>query len=94
MLPFSQSRCAIQINYLLNLDSLGFLINYVLSYLSMCLAPCTVAHRAPLSVEFFRQDYWSRLLFPTPGDLSEPGVKPASLMSPTLAGGFFTTSAT
>ena len=37
--------------------------------------------------------YWSRLPFPSPGDLSYPGIKPISFMSPALAGGFFTTSA-
>ena len=43
---------------------------------------------------FSRQEYWSRLPRPPPGDLPDPGVVPASLMSPALAGGFFTTSAT
>ena len=43
---------------------------------------------------FSRQEYWSGLPFPSPGDLPDPGIKPASLMSPVLAGGFFTTSAT
>ena len=38
--------------------------------------------------------YWSGLPFPPPGDLLSPGMKPASLMSPAQAGGFFTTSAT
>ena len=38
-----------------------------------------------------RQEYWSGLPFPTPGDLPDPGIEPASLASPTLAGGFFTT---
>ena len=64
------------------------------SVAQLCLAPWTVARRAPLSMEFFRQDYWSGLLFPAPVDLSEPGIKLASLTSPALAGGFFTTSAT
>ena len=41
-----------------------------------------------------KQEYWSGLSFPSPGDLSDPGIKPTSLMSPALAGGFFTTSAT
>ena len=41
-----------------------------------------------------RQEYWSGLPFPSPGDLPDPGIKPTSLMSPALAGGFFTTSAT
>ncbi|ELR53043.1 hypothetical protein M91_06274, partial [Bos mutus] len=49
---------------------------------------------APLPMEFFRQEYWSGLPFPTPGDLPNPGIEPASLASPTLAGGFFTTSTT
>ena len=54
----------------------------------------TVAHQALLSMEFFRQEYWSRLPFPSPGDILEPGMEPASLASPSLAGGFFTPSAT
>ena len=52
--------------------------------------PWTVAHQAPLSVGFSRQEYWSGLPFPTPGDLSDPGIKPAYLVPPTLAGGFTT----
>ena len=55
--------------------------------------PWTVALQAPLLMEFSRQEYWSGLPFP-PGDLSHPGIKPTSLLSPALAGGFFTTSAT
>ena len=54
----------------------------------------TVAHQAPLSMGFCRQEYWSGLLCPSPGDLPDPGIEPESLMSPALAGGFFTTSAT
>ena len=42
---------------------------------------------------FSRQEYWSGLPFPTPGDLPNPGIEPMSLASPTLAGGFFPTSA-
>ena len=42
---------------------------------------------------FSRQDYWRGLPFPSPGDLLNPGLEPVSLKSPTLAGGFFTTSA-
>ena len=52
------------------------------------------SHRAPLSVGFPRQEYQSGLTFPTPGDLPDPGIKPSSLVSPALAGGFFTTRAT
>ena len=48
----------------------------------------TIAHQAPLSVGFSRQEYWSELPFPSPGDLPSPGVEP---MSPALAGRVFTT---
>ena len=54
----------------------------------------TVACQAPLSMGFSRQEYWSGLPFPSPGDLSDPGINTASLTSPALAGGFFITSAT
>ncbi|ELR63021.1 hypothetical protein M91_07536, partial [Bos mutus] len=49
---------------------------------------------APLSMGFSRQEYWSGLPCPPPGDLLDSGIEPKSLMSPALAGGFFTTSAT
>ena len=50
--------------------------------------PWTVAHQAPLSVGFPRQEYWRGLPFPSLGDLLDPGVEP---VPPALAGGFFTT---
>ena len=56
--------------------------------------PWTVAHRALLSMEFSRQEYWSGVPFPSPGDLPDPGIEPTSLASPALAGRFFTTIAT
>ena len=40
--------------------------------------PWTVAHQASLSMEFFRQEYWSGLPFPSPGDLPDPGIEPRS----------------
>ena len=43
-------------------------------------------------MEFTRQEYWSGLPFPTPGDLPDPGIEPASLASPALADRFFTTA--
>ena len=46
--------------------------------------PRTVAHQAPLSVEFSRQEYWSALPFPSPGDLPDPGIEPVPLTSPSL----------
>ena len=48
----------------------------------------TVACQAPLSMGLFRQEYWSWLPFPSPGDLPDPGIEP---VFPALAGGFFTT---
>ena len=56
--------------------------------------PWTVAHQAPLSMGFSRQEYWSGLPCLPLGDLPDPGIKPASLSSPALAGRFFTISAT
>ena len=56
--------------------------------------PWTVACQAPLSMGFSRQEYWNRLPFPYPGDLSDPGIESMSLTSPALAGGFFTTNTT
>ena len=54
----------------------------------------TVARQAPLSMGFSRQEYWSALPWPPLGDRPDPGIKPTSLMSPALAGRFFTTSTT
>ena len=51
--------------------------------------PWTVAHQAPPSMGYSRQDYWSGLSFPPPGYLPNPGIK---LPSPALAGGFFKVS--
>ena len=56
--------------------------------------PWTTACQAPLSMGFSRHEYWNGLPFPTSGDFSNPGkIKPTSLVSPVLAGGFFNTSA-
>ena len=52
------------------------------------MTPWTVGHQAPLSMGFPREEYWSGLPLPTPGDLPDPGLKPVSLA---LAGRFFTT---
>ena len=65
----------------------------VLSCLRLFVAPCTVTRQAPLSTQFSRQ-YWSKLPFPSPEDLPNPGIEPVSLASPALAGGFFTRSDT
>jgi len=52
------------------------------------------AYQAPLSMGFFRQEFWNGLPCPLPGDLPDPGIEPASLMSPVLPGGIFTISTT
>ena len=64
------------------------------SHVRVCAFLRTAAHQAPLSTGFSRQEYWSGLPCPPTGDLPNPGTEPTSLMSPALAGGFFTTSAT
>ena len=60
------------------------------SVMSDSVTPWTVALQAPLSMEFSWQEYWIRLPFPPPGDLPNPEIEPVSLVSPALAGGFFT----
>ena len=54
----------------------------------------TEARQAPLPMGFSRQEYWSGLLCPPPGDLPNPGIEPVALVSPALADVFFTTSTT
>ena len=94
-------------NYSLPLSPLGsrryWLADVCVCMLHICmlLQPCptlwdpvTVAHQAPLSMGFSRQEYWSGLPCPPPGDLPDPGAEPTSLTSPALVGRFFTTSAT
>ena len=49
---------------------------------------------ATLSMGFSRQEYWSQLPFPSPGDLPDPGIKPEASVAPALAGRFFTTEPT
>ena len=64
------------------------------SHVQLFETPRTIAHQAPLSTGFSRQDYWSGLPFPPLGDLPHPGMKPMSHVSSALAERFFTTSAT
>ena len=65
----------------------------MLSYVWLFVIPWTVAHQTPLSLGFSRQEYWSGLPFPLPGDLPNPGIKPVFLESPASAGRFFATRA-
>ena len=65
-----------------------------LTFSPSLMAPWAVAHQAPLSMGFPRQEHWSGLLFPPPGDLPDPGIEPTSLLFPALAARFLTTSTT
>ena len=66
----------------------------LLSHVQLCATPWTVAHQPPLSMGFSKREYWSGVPCPPLGDLPDPGIEPVSLTSPTLSGGFFTTSTT
>ena len=74
-----------------------WLCAYMLSHFShvwLFATPWTVACQTPLSMGFSRQEYWSGLPLAPQGDLPDPEIEPASLVSPALAGRFFTTSTT
>ena len=85
-------------------SALGFVVNRVCVCVCVCVCvhthaccniqffvtPWTIAHWVPLSIGFPRQEYWSRLPFPTSRDLPDPGMQPTSLASPALAGEFVT----
>ena len=64
------------------------------SCIRLFVTPWTIVCQASLSMGFPRQEYWSRFPRPPTGDLSDPRIEPVSLMSPALAGRFFTTNAT
>ena len=60
------------------------------SHVRLSATPWSITRQAPLSVEFSKQEYWSGLPFPIPGDLPDPGIEPTSPASPILASRFFT----
>ena len=62
-----------------------------LNCVQLFVTPGTVAHQAPLSMRFLRQEYWNGLSCPSPGDLPDPRTEPMSPGSPALAGRFFIT---
>ena len=64
----------------------------LLSRVRLLAAPWTAAYQAPPPMGLSRQEYWSGLPCPPPGDLPDPGTEPASLTAPALAGRFFTSS--
>jgi len=65
-----------------------------LSHVQLYATLWTIAHQAQPSMRFSRQEYWSGLQCPPPGDLPNPGIEPMSLSTQALAGRFFTTSTT
>ena len=69
-----------------------FMCAQSLSHVRLFATQATVAHQAPLSMRFSRQECWSGLPFPSPGELLDPGIEPVTLRFPALAGGFLTTS--
>ena len=67
----------------------GSLMARMLGHVRLFATPWPGACQASLFMRFYRQKYWSGLPFPPPGDLTEPGIEPASSVSPALAGRFF-----
>ena len=86
--------CSFRYSFLVQMNRLCALLCSGLSRVRLFAAPWTVPHQAPLSMEFFRQEYRSGSPVPSPGYLPDPAIKSVSLASPALAGGFFTTSVT
>ena len=82
------------VSYLTSLTSTTCACAKLFSRAWLFATPWTVALQVPLSMGFSRQEYWSGLPCPSPGDLPYPGTEPASLIPPSLAGGFFSTSTT
>ena len=73
------------------LSSLSSVSAHSLSHVQLFVTPWVIACLSPLSMEFSRQEDWSGLPIPTPGDRLEPGIELTFLVSPALAGGFFKT---
>ena len=67
-------------------------LSHVQLFMTHGLQANSVTHQALLSMEFSKQEYWSRLPFPSPGELPNLEIELVSLASPELAGGFFTIS--
>ena len=75
-------------------EKIGLRVCQVASVVFNSATLSTVAGQAPPTIGCSRQEYWSGLPCPPPGDLPNPGIESTSPASPALAGGFFTTSAT
>ena len=84
-------RAVIQVSGPLNWVCVCVFTLSCISRVWLSVTPRTVAHQAPLSMGFFRQDHWSGVPFPSSRGFLDPGIEPASPVSPALAGGCFTT---
>ena len=90
--PQSLASPAVYMSLCLNFPYYQGLAICVLSRVQLFVTPLTALYQIPLSMGFSRQAYWSGLPFPVPGDLPSAGIKPTCLVSPALAGRFFTTA--
>ena len=87
----SATRTALPLNKTWSLFECVCVCVCALSHVSVFASPWTVVHQAPLFIEFSKQEYWSSLPFPMLEDLCDVGIKPEVLVTPALAGRFFTT---
>ena len=90
--PHSLASPAVYMSLCLNFPFYKGLAICVLTCVRLFVTPLTAFYQTPLSMGFSRQAYWSGLPFPVPGDLPSTGIKPTCLVSPALAGRFFTTA--
>ena len=84
------TRCSFINSISLDKLPMPFVCSWVLRCIQFFATPKTVAHQTPLSEGFSRQEYWSGLPFPAPGDLRDSRIKPMSPGFPGLTGGLFT----
>ena len=77
-MEISQTNVSCVGRQILNYQESPRLCVLVLNHIQLFVTPWTVAHQAPLSMGFFRQEYWSVLPFPSPGDPPDPGIEPIS----------------
>ena len=88
VMDVDKTHCGAHFSVYTNIEPMCCLHCLVTKSCPTLVTPWSVAHQAPLSMGFFRQEYWSRFLpFPSPEDLPDSGIKPASLA---LVGLFFT----
>ena len=92
---YSTSKIFLGLSYTVQSQSLGYIAICVcvcvFSHIWIIATPWIVAHQVPLSMGFSRQEYWTVLIFPPPGDLPNPGIKLKSPLFSALAVRFFTT---